>query len=158
MRHVRNGRILTLPPAYVGTSVELGYASTVHTAQGVTADAMHGLVTGRESRQQLYTMLTRGRTANHLYVSVVGDGDPHTVIQPDNVRLRTATELLQQILGRDGSPRSASTLQREQQDPPSGSEPLPPATSTASTSPPNTSPGLSWLPTSTRTPTVSSTA
>jgi hypothetical protein len=33
----------------------------VHTAQGVTADTMHGLVTGKESRQQLYTMLTRGR-------------------------------------------------------------------------------------------------
>ena len=31
--------------------------------------------------------------------------------------LRTATELLEQILGRDGSPRSASTLLREQQDP-----------------------------------------
>jgi hypothetical protein len=29
----------------------------------------------------------------------------------------TATDLLEQILGRDGSPRSASTLLREQQDP-----------------------------------------
>jgi ATP-dependent exoDNAse (exonuclease V) alpha subunit len=25
--------------------VELGYATTVHTAQGVTADTMHGVVT-----------------------------------------------------------------------------------------------------------------
>ena len=78
---------------------------------------MHGLVTGEESRQQLYTMLTRGRTANHLYLSVVGDGDPHTLIRPDTIRPRTATELLEQILARDGSPRSATTLQREQQDP-----------------------------------------
>jgi conjugative relaxase-like TrwC/TraI family protein len=117
VRHVRNGRTVTLPHDYVGSSVELGYATTVHTAQGVTADTMHGVVTGEEYRQQLYTMLTRGRTANHLYVSVVGDGDPHTVIQPDNVQLRTATELLEQILGRDGSARSANTLQREQQDP-----------------------------------------
>jgi hypothetical protein len=30
--------MVTLPADYVGTSVELGYASTVHTAQGVTAD------------------------------------------------------------------------------------------------------------------------
>ena len=80
VRHVRNGRIVTLPAAYVSTATELGYATTVHTAQGVTADTMHGVVTGEESRQQLYTMLTRGRTANHLYVSVVGDGDPHDVI------------------------------------------------------------------------------
>ena len=33
---------------------------------GVSADTMHGLLTGQESRQQLYTMLTRGRHANHL--------------------------------------------------------------------------------------------
>jgi AAA domain len=117
VRHVRNRHTVTLPADYVRIATELGYATTVHTAQGVTADTMHGVVTGEESRQQLYTMLTRGRSSNHLYVSVVGDGDPHTVIQPDNVHLRTATELLQQILGRDGSPRSASTLQREQQDP-----------------------------------------
>src|SRR5215218_3990187 len=36
-------------------------------AQGVSADTMHGQLTGQESRQQLYTMLTRGRHANHLY-------------------------------------------------------------------------------------------
>ena len=36
---------------------------------------MHGLLTGQESRQQLYKMLTRGRLANHLYLQVVGDGD-----------------------------------------------------------------------------------
>jgi conjugative relaxase-like TrwC/TraI family protein len=117
VRHALNGRMATLPAAYVQTSVELGYASTVHTAQGVTADTMHGVVTGEESRQQLYTMLTRGRSANHVYVAVVGDGDPHTVIQPDNVHLRTATDLLEQILARDASPQSATMLQREQQDP-----------------------------------------
>jgi hypothetical protein len=74
---VWNGRTVTLPAAYVQTSVELGYASTVHTAQGVTADTMHGVVSGEESRQQLYTMLTRGRSGNHIYLSVVGDKDPH---------------------------------------------------------------------------------
>ena len=117
VRHARNGRTVTLPAGYVSTATELGYATTVHTAQGVTADTMHGVVTGEESRQQLYTMLTRGRTANHLYVSVVGDGDPHAVIQPDSLHPRTATELLEQILARDATPQSATTLQREQQDP-----------------------------------------
>jgi hypothetical protein len=117
VRHVRNRRTVTLPAAYVQTSVELGYASTVHIAQGVTADTMHGVVTGEESRQQLYTMLTRGRSANHVYLSLVGDGDPHAVLQPDNVHLRTATDLLEQILARDATPQSATTLQREQHDP-----------------------------------------
>jgi hypothetical protein len=117
VRHVWNGRTVTLPAAYVQTSVELGYASTVHTAQGVTADTMHGVVSGEESRQQLYTMLTRGRSGNHIYLSVVGDGDPHAVIQPGSLHPRTATELLEQILARDATPQSATTQQREQQDP-----------------------------------------
>jgi hypothetical protein len=117
VRHVRNGRTVTLPADYLRIATELGYATTVHAVQGVTADTMHGVVTGEESRQQLYTMLTRGRTANHLYVSVVGDGDPHSLIQPGTIVPSTATELLEQILGRDSSPRSASTLQRDLQDP-----------------------------------------
>ncbi|HTE69235.1 MAG TPA: hypothetical protein VK942_10825 [Actinomycetes bacterium] len=62
-------------------------------------------------------MLTRGRAANHIYLSVVGDGDPHNVIRPDTVHPRTATELLEQILARDSAAQSATTLQREQQDP-----------------------------------------
>ena len=117
VRHHRNGRTVRLPVNYVQESVELGYATTVHTAQGVTADTMHGLVTGEESRQQLYTMLTRGRIANHLYLQVVGDGDPHSLIRPETVHPSTATELLERILARDGAPRSATTLQRDQHDP-----------------------------------------
>jgi hypothetical protein len=78
---------------------------------------MHGLITGRESRQQLYTMCTRGRLSNHIYLQLVGDGDPHTLIRPDSVRPSTATELLEQVLARDDAPRSASTMLQDQQDP-----------------------------------------
>ncbi len=155
VRHTRNGRTVTLPADYVRTATELGYATTVHTAQGVTADTMHGLVTGEESRQQLYTMLTRGRTANHLYLPVVGDGDPHTILQP---REHPPPRPLPSCSSRSWpatphrSPRprcsgSSTTLR-------SGSATPPPATSTPSTSPPNTSPGRRWSPTSTRAPTV----
>jgi hypothetical protein len=83
----------------------------IHTAQGVSADTMHGLATEHETRQ-LYTMVSRGRAANHLYLQVVGDGDPHTVIRPETVAPRTSTETLQQILARDESPTSATTLLR----------------------------------------------
>jgi hypothetical protein len=78
---------------------------------------MHGLLIGQESRQQLYTMLTRGRHGNHLYLQVVGDGDPHTVIRPDTISPRTPTETLQQILARDEAPVSAGTVLRELQNP-----------------------------------------
>ena len=46
-------------------------------------------------------LLTRGRAANHLYLLVVGDGDPVTIIRPETVAPRTPTEILQQILARD---------------------------------------------------------
>ena len=117
VRHARHHRVITLPRTYVVASTELGYATTVHGAQGVSADTMHGVATGTESRQQLYTMLTRGRHANHLYLQVVGDGDPHTVIRPENLHPETATDLLQGILARDDSPFSASTMLAEQADP-----------------------------------------
>ncbi len=78
---------------------------------------MHGLLTGQESRQQLYTMLTRGRAANHLYLQVVGDGDPHSLIRPDTVVPRSPTELLRQILARHDAPTSATTLLRQLSDP-----------------------------------------
>ena len=117
VQHASNGRIVTLPRGYVGTATQLGYATTVHTAQGVTVDTMHGLATGTEDRQLLYTMLTRGSTANHLYLPVVGDGDPHAILRPENIHLRTATELLEQTLARDASPASATTMQKQQRDP-----------------------------------------
>jgi conjugative relaxase-like TrwC/TraI family protein len=117
VRHTRSHLTVRLPTDYVRQSTGLGYATTIHAAQGVTADTMHGLLTSHESRQQLYTMLTRGRTANHLYLQVVGDGDPHTLIRPETVAPRTPTETLQEIFARDDSPTSATTLLRELSDP-----------------------------------------
>jgi ATP-dependent exoDNAse (exonuclease V) alpha subunit len=42
--HRRTKKAVTLPAAYVQDAVELGYATTIHTVQGVTADTTHGLV------------------------------------------------------------------------------------------------------------------
>ena len=55
VRHNRSHRTVKLPADYVRESTGLGYATTIHGAQGVSADTMHGLLTGQESRQQLYT-------------------------------------------------------------------------------------------------------
>lgn len=117
VQHTQHGRTVRLPSDYVAKATELGYACTVHTAQGVTADTMHGLATGTESRQQLYTMMTRGANANHVYLEVVGDGDPHSVIHPTLVRPLTPTDILESMLARDDAQRSATSLIREQADP-----------------------------------------
>jgi DNA primase catalytic core len=117
VQHCRNRHRVRLPAAYLQSAAELGYATTVHTAQGVSVDTMHGLATGEESRQQLYTMLTRGRSANHLYLQVVGDGDSHSLIWPETVRQSTPTDILEQILARDEAARSATTRHHDQHDP-----------------------------------------
>ncbi|PWJ23276.1 DNA primase [Branchiibius hedensis] len=117
VQHAQSGRLVTLPADYVQENTELGYATTVHTAQGVSVDTMHGLASGDESRQQLYTMLTRGKQANHVYLEVVGDGDPHNVIRPELTHPLTPTDLLERILARDDAPRSATTMLREQSEP-----------------------------------------
>jgi hypothetical protein len=78
VRHTGSGCSVDLPPDYVRTCVDLGYATTIHTAQDVTAETSQTQLTGKESRQLAYTALTRGKAANHLCLGVVGDGDEHS--------------------------------------------------------------------------------
>ena len=86
---------------------QLGYATTVHGAQGITADTCHTVATGEESRQLLYVAMTRGRHANHVYLATAGDGDPHSVITRDALLPPTAVDILARILARDDAPVSA---------------------------------------------------
>jgi conjugative relaxase-like TrwC/TraI family protein len=118
-RHLRSGLNVVLPAAYVTEHVELGYATTVHAAQGSTADVMHGIVTGTEDRQLLYTMLTRGRTENHVHVVVdqaVRDDRDEQFLPGIDEQL-TATEILHRIVDRDGSATSATTTLAQAMDP-----------------------------------------
>jgi len=117
VKHLRTGRRLTLPADYVADQVSLGYATTVHGAQGITADVAHTVATGQETRQLLYVAMTRGRHANHVYLSTAGDGDPHSVITRDALLPPTAVDLLTRLLARDGSPVSASSQGRALADP-----------------------------------------
>lgn len=117
VRHEETGRTLDLPADYVAGKVDLGYATTYHGAQGATVDVTHCALTGSESRQLLYVGMSRGRAANHAYLPVSGDGDPHKNIHPDVVDPRTAVDMLETILRRDDAPRSARTEVRDQQDP-----------------------------------------
>jgi DNA primase catalytic core len=112
-RHLELGRTVELPPEYVAQHVQLGYATTVHGAQGMTADTAHLVAAGEEARQTLYVGISRGRQANHIYLATGYDGDPHSLIDPKALRPPTAIDILAEILERDGSDRSATTAQRE---------------------------------------------
>lgn len=106
-RGERHGRQIRLPQDYVVKSVELGYASTVHCAQGMTVDTSHVLVSGTESRQTLYVALSRGRRQNHAWVAT--SAPEHSDVWEDTVQPPTPTEVLEQILGHDGRVVSAAT-------------------------------------------------
>lgn len=80
----------------------------MHGAQGITADTSHVVTTGDETRPLLYVALTRGRTANHVYLDVMNGADPHAVIDPDSPRPPTAVEILTRVLGRDDTATSAT--------------------------------------------------
>lgn len=73
VQHLEHGGKVTLPAAYAAQSVELGYAATIHRAQGATVDTAHALVDSSTDRAGAYVALTRGRESNTLYVGL-GDG------------------------------------------------------------------------------------
>jgi len=64
------GPVQTFPPAYVAEDVQLGYASTVHAAQGITVDAAHLVTDGNLDAPALYVGMTRGRLRNTAHVAV----------------------------------------------------------------------------------------
>ena len=116
VRHSRSHRRVTLPAGYVAEHVQLGYATTVHGAQGQTVDTSHTALTGTESRQLLYVALTRGRHENHLYLDVTTPGeDAVTTIEAQ--RPSTAVEVLTRVIERDDSAVSATTARRQERDP-----------------------------------------
>lgn len=116
-KHTASGLTVQLPPTYVNSHVELGYAVTIHGAQGITVDTTHTIITGSETRQQLYVAMTRGRAANHAYVQIVDGTDENTPIHPTTLRPATVTDILESVLARDGSARSATTDHHTSTDP-----------------------------------------
>ena len=66
-RTVDNARVV-FDGEYLRDHVTLGYAATVHSAQGVTADTAHAILGEKATRAMLYVAMTRGRDNNHAYV------------------------------------------------------------------------------------------
>ncbi|WP_310963229.1 MobF family relaxase [Nocardioides terrisoli] len=112
VRHRDSKLTSVLPAEYVANHLELGYASTVHTAQGLTADVMHGVITGDETRQLLYTMLTRGRAENHVHVVADDLSDEREFELPGITEQLTVVEILERVLANDGAAVSATTTRQ----------------------------------------------
>ncbi|OAN31245.1 MobF family relaxase [Mycolicibacterium iranicum] len=109
VRRLDDGAIAALSGDYLRQYVHLGYAVTVHAAQGVTADTCHALLSAEAATRSIaYVGLTRGRQTNtvHLYDTRAGEGDhEHAEIVPGRHTARRGTPgeaaaALRSVLGR----------------------------------------------------------
>lgn len=110
VRHLDTDAAVRLPSDYVRDSVELGYASTAHRAQGATTDTAHALITPQMTRESLYVASTRGRETNRWYVATDTGLDLDCDGEPDPPQ--TTNEVLRAVLRRTGVERSATDTLR----------------------------------------------
>lgn len=116
-RDLERGRRFVLPQDYVANHVQLGYASTVHRAQGVTVDVTRAIVSSATDRRGLYVALTRGRRQNHAYVPQDAQIDldaegGHWHMSGDDAPA-SGRDILQRIVARDDGQRSATEVREE---------------------------------------------
>jgi conjugative relaxase-like TrwC/TraI family protein len=76
-RRVTDGARAIFKGDYLHQNVTHGYAVTVHSAQGVTADTTHAVLGERTTRNLLYVAMTRGKESNqaYLYERIAGEGE-----------------------------------------------------------------------------------
>jgi conjugative relaxase-like TrwC/TraI family protein len=103
--HQVHGGTVRLDAAYAGEHLELGYATTIHRAQGVTVDRAHVLVDDTTASESLYVAMTRGRDANHVYLATAGvDIDGERPPPP----AAAAGDAFAAVIGRSGLELSAT--------------------------------------------------
>jgi conjugative relaxase-like TrwC/TraI family protein len=104
---------------YLKDHVTLGYAATVHSAQGVTADSCYAILGEGASRPMLYVAMTRGRHTNEafLYQRFANEAD-HDHARPssaDGIHVArrgnkySAAHHFRTILADDDRPRTIHT-------------------------------------------------
>ena len=111
----RFGGSIVLPASYVAEHVDLGYAVTAYRAQGITTDSTHVLVEPTSTRETFYVAMTRGRHANHAYVTL-DRADDHAQLHPGDDPHATARSVLYGVLQHSGAELSAhETIVAEQE-------------------------------------------
>ncbi|WP_176475149.1 MobF family relaxase [Dietzia natronolimnaea] len=117
VRHLGHRGRVTLDADYVTGCTELGYASTIHRAQGITVDVSRTVVDEATNRRGLYVALSRGRAENHAYAVTDSPLDvetekPHLPPEVDD-RLTTARGVLTAALARDDGHTTATEQLRD---------------------------------------------
>ena len=117
-RRLDDGARAAFSGDYLRGHITHGYAVTVHSAQGVTADTTHAVLGEKCSRALLYVAVTRGRESNqaYLYERIAGEGE-HEQPHPDGLHVmrrgtsRDAAALIRNIIAtRDDRARTAHDI------------------------------------------------
>jgi conjugative relaxase-like TrwC/TraI family protein len=113
---VSDGARVVFDGDYLREYVTLGYAATVHAAQGVTADASYAILGDRATRAMAYVAMTRGRDTNEVFIyqHLSGEADHHhttPVTDPGMHVIRrgnaySAAHHFRKILANDDRPRT----------------------------------------------------
>lgn len=115
--------LLTLPAQYVTQHVDLGYAGTIHRAQGRTVDTCHTLISDTTTANGLYVGMTRGKNCNTAWAitSTPASPDGPTPQEISGIQIftqaiqnrednRTAIELFQKPARQEETPQMVATI------------------------------------------------
>ncbi|KQH80821.1 AAA family ATPase [Mycobacterium gordonae] len=124
-RRLDDGARVAFTGDYLQAHVTHGYAITVHSAQGVTAEVTHAVLGEHTSRNLLYVALTRGRDSNtaYLYERRAGETEHEHAQEQAGVHVarrgtsREAAQLVRTIIAnRDDQARTAHDIAAHTQD------------------------------------------
>ncbi|MEX6462818.1 MobF family relaxase [Dietzia cinnamea] len=118
VRDINTGNEMLVPASYASKSMHLGYATTIHRAQGATVDTTHAVVDTSVDRAGLYVAMTRGKKENRAYAVC----EPTVDLSAEDAHMHsagdhdapTAAEVLAAILRRDTHQASATATLREE--------------------------------------------
>jgi conjugative relaxase-like TrwC/TraI family protein len=99
-----------LPANYVEQHADYGWAATVDTAQGATADVAVLLARPGLDREHLYVGMTRGRAENHVYVAPDPAEDTDHYRSAGDDPAPAARRALTAALARSGAQQAAHTV------------------------------------------------
>ncbi|MEV8223362.1 MobF family relaxase [Dietzia maris] len=118
VRDKSTGQDMLIPASYADKSIHLGYAATIHRAQGATVDTVHAVIDTSVDRAGLYVAMTRGKKENRAYAVSeptldLAAEDAHMHSAGDH-EAPTAGEVLTSVLARETHQASATETLRQE--------------------------------------------
>jgi len=108
------GEAMALPGSYVVEHVTLGYASTVHAAQGRTVDTAHAVIGAGTDAAGAYVALTRGRERNTAHVVTAAQPEDAAPGEVHDVMPRSAQRVLADAIEAQSRPANLSALTEQE--------------------------------------------